>query len=84
MDYEQLKQKIYNYDTKYKEGFIWDEIEKLLKEFPNINKEKFNKALEGNTCLLKDDKYVIYYPYDILIAVRCGLENREIKLFEWD
>ena len=78
-----LIEKIYNYPTKYKEGFINEEIENLLKEFPNIHKDKFNNALHGNTCMMKEGK-IISYHCDILSAIRCGLENRDLTIWEWD
>ena len=80
---ESLKNKIYEYPTKYKEGFINSEIEKLLSEYPNINMEKFYGAMRGNTCMLKDDE-IISYHCDVLTALRCGLENRDMYYHEFD
>jgi len=78
-----LRDLVYNYKTKYKEGFIDCEIEELLSKFPNINMDKYYDAMMCNTCMLVDND-VIRYHCDILVGLRCGLENREITTFEWD
>ena len=82
MKYEQLKEKVYNYNTKYSAGFIKSEIEQLLEEL-NINEKRFYKALGVNTCMLIDGN-VITYHCDILKAVVCAIENREQNSLEWD
>lgn len=82
MKYEQLKEKVYNYNTKYSAGFIKTEIEQLLEEL-NINEKRFYKALGVNTCMLIDGN-VITYHCDILKGVVCAIENREQNSLEWD
>lgn len=74
---------VYNYPTKNPEGFTGDEINKLLHDFPELNRERFDNAMIGNTCMVIDGKAVIYH-CDVLTALRCGLENRDIKFSEWD
>ncbi len=78
-----IKEKVYNFKTKYKEGFIQSEIETLLKDYPKINIEKFNNALMGNTCMLINDEIITYH-CDIEKALLCGIENRELRSWEWD
>jgi len=78
-----IYQDIYNFKTKNKEGFVKDEIEKLLEKYSNINKEKFNDALCGITCIKIDDEFVIYH-CDIEKALRCGIENRNLHGYEFD
>lgn len=75
---------VYNYPTKYKEGFIDDEQKELLKQFPNINMDKYYDALTGITCMRDDDGKFIIYHCDILTALRCGIENRNMTVTEWD
>ena len=65
-----IKEKVYNFKTKYKEGFIQSEIETLLKDYPKINIEKFNNALMGNTCMLINDEIITYH-CDIEKALLC-------------
>ena len=81
-EYEKLQKKIFNYKTKYVEGFIQSEIEHLLEEL-NINERKFKKALGVNTCMMRDGDIIVYHT-DILKGVVCAIENREQNSLEWD
>lgn len=74
---------VYNYQTKYKHGFIRSEIQEILDMFPNINKSKFDDALFGITAMIIDNNMIIYH-CDIEKALHCGLENRELRSYEWD
>lgn len=78
-----LETKVYNYPTKYKEGFVYSEIEELLKGYPNINRDKFFDALMGITAVVKDEQTVIYRT-DIYKALLCGIEKRDLRNYEWD
>jgi hypothetical protein len=78
-----ISERVSNYPTKHKWGFIQSEIDDLLKEYPNINMDKFNEALMGNTCMIID-KEVINYHCDIELALHCGMENRSPKAHEID
>lgn len=82
---ENLEDKIYNYPTKYKEGFIKGEIEKLLEEYPQVKDKmyRFNRAMMGNTCMVRNDE-IISYHCDVLTALRCALEDRGLKTYEFD
>lgn len=46
---ESIKNKVYNFKTKNKEGFIRSEIDALLKHYPNINMAK-HILLAGTGC----------------------------------
>ena len=74
---------VYSFDTSVYEGYTKHDVEELLKQFPDINKEKFDKALLGNTCAIVNEE-IIMYKHDILTALRCGVENRDMYLWEWD
>lgn len=74
---------IYKYPTKSEYGFTDKEIKELLTLFPNINMEKFNDALMGNTCMIIDNEIITYH-CDIDKAIRCGVENRNLTQAEWD
>ena len=80
---ENIREKVYNFKTKNKEGFIQSEIDTLLKDYPKINLDKFNNALMGNTCMMVDDEIVMYH-CDIEKALRCGVENRNLRNWELD
>jgi len=75
--------RVYTYNTKYKDGFTHSEIEKLLEEYPGINVEKFYDQLKGITCIVIDGETVIYH-CDIITALRCGIENRDMYSWEFD
>ena len=74
---------INNFQTKHKEGFTTEELDKLTDLYPGINCSKFDDALIGNTCIVRDDD-VLNYKHDVLTALRCGIESREINIKEWD
>ena len=82
MEYKKLKDVVYNYNTKYKNGFTKTEIDNLLEEL-NINERRFNKALGVNTCMLIDGEAITYHT-DVLKGVVCAIENREQNSLEWD
>ena len=71
------------YKTKYPEGFLPEELKDLLKDFPAINMEKYNDAMKGNTCTMREGKFCIYH-VDVYNALLCGLEDRDLTLGEWD
>lgn len=71
------------YKTKSKYGFNKDEIKEILNMFPNIDENSFNNALKGVTGILDNNDF-IYYHYDIIKAIKCGLEKRKLTIFEWD
>ena len=74
---------ISKYETLHEEGFIRSEIEKLLTDNPEINKDSFYDALRAVTCIKIDGEFVIYNS-DIAIAIACGLENRKMTDSEFD
>lgn len=80
---KEIQDKIYSYKTKHKEGFLQTEIDTLLLDYPDINMDMFNDALMGNTCMVKDGK-IVQYHCDIYKAIICGIENRGLRLSEWD
>ena len=69
--------------TKSKYGYTHEEIEELLKLNPEVNKDMFFKALMGVTGIVDNGEFVTYFS-DVELAFRCGIENREVKLSEWD
>lgn len=80
---ENIREKVYSFKTKNKEGFVQSEIDALLKEYPEVNMDKFNNALRGNTCMMLDNEIVMYH-CDIEKALICGIENRNLSIGEWD
>jgi hypothetical protein len=82
-EYKELEDLVYNYPTKHKEGFLAEEEKELLKQFPDINKDKYYGVLTGITCQMAPEGIVTYH-CDILQALVCGLENRDQTEAEWD
>ena len=80
---ENIKEKVYNFKTKNKQGFIQSEIDTLLKDYPGINMDKFNNAVMGVTCMVINGEITTYH-CDIEKALRCGIENRKLRSWEWD
>ena len=75
---------VFNYKTKHPWGFIASEQKDLLSKFPDINMEKYEDALMGITCMKDDEDGFIIYPIDIYYALVCGVENRNLKVSEFD
>ena len=69
-----IKEKVYNFKTKYNEGFTQFEISLLLKEIPNIDLKKFNDSLLGSTYIIIDGQDITY-KYDILNAIYYSIEK---------
>ena len=63
-----------NYPSKNYQGFIQSEIEELLSFYPDVNMEKFNESLMGNTCMLTEEGNIISYHHDIAKALGEGLK----------
>lgn len=79
-----LRDLVYNYETESEYGFTDNEMKELLKQFPDINMDKFNSTMRGNTCMMNDKNEIINYHCDVLTALRCGIENRNMEWYEFD
>lgn len=78
-----IKDYVYEYPFKSQFGFNPDELKTIVAEFPDINMDKFNLAMNGNTCMMEEGR-IITYPCDVVTALRCGIENRDIRFSEFD
>lgn len=83
MTNKEIRELVYNWPTKYKQGFTPSEKEEVLKHFPDINMEKFQNALFGNTCMIMGGEMITYH-CDLELALICGTENRDPRYHEWD
>lgn len=83
MKYKELEKLVYDYPTKYKEGFLPEEIEAIKENFTDLDVDKFDLAMRGSTCTMKEEKFVMYH-CDVLTALSCGIEGRDMYLSEWD
>ena len=53
--------KVYEFKTKYKEGFTSVEIDELLlKHYPTIDRDEFNRGCIGNTCIIRDGEGITF------------------------
>jgi len=75
---------VYDYKTKNKYGFNPIELEDLIKKFPfEIDQEKYDIAMMGNTCMMEKNMLIIY-PCDVVTALTCGSEGRNMHWWEFD
>ena len=80
---ENVERITYTYPTKYPQGFTAIELnEFLINHDVNIT-DFFNKLGIGHTCMVLDGNTIRYH-HDILTALRCVIENRDMTLDEWD
>jgi hypothetical protein len=64
-------------------GFTNSEIQDLLKNFPNMNRQYYDNALFGTTCTMIDGEMITYH-CDIENAIICGLKGTNIGGINWD
>ena len=83
VNHKEIEKLVYNYKTKYPEGFLPEEQNELIKMYPNINMDKYDDAMMGNTCVMREGKFCMYH-CDVYQALMCGLENRDLMVDEWD
>jgi hypothetical protein len=79
-----LEEIVYKYPTKHMIGFTELEQKEMLDLFENINMDKYNNAMMGNTCMMDAEDGIITYHCDVLTALKCAIENRNQTLLEWD
>lgn len=76
MQTKSIHQVVYEFKTKNEMGFTYNEINDLLTSFfPKINREKFDNALRGVTCVGDEFGNSVIYHIDIERAIACGLRN---------
>ena len=59
------------------------EQQALIAMFPEMNMDKYWGAQDHITCMMEEGQFVIYH-CDVLLSLRCGLENRDPNIAEWD
>jgi len=78
-----ITERVNTYPTKHEEGFTPSEIDDILKEYTNIDMKKFNEATSGITGMMIDGEFVTFH-CDIELAIRCGIEKRNVRGYEMD
>ncbi len=80
---DMIEDVVYNTKTKYREGFTRQEILDILNTYNNIDQEKFDEAMMGNTGMLINGEFITYH-CDLRLALYCGVEKRGVRPFEFD
>jgi len=83
MNNKKLEKLVYDYPTKYKEGFTGKEIMELVAKFPETTYDKVYEKIGVVTCSMRDGQTVIYH-CDVLTGLRCAIEGRDMTVEEWD
>jgi Ca2+-binding EF-hand superfamily protein len=83
INYEEIRKEINDFPTKSEYGFTKAEITTLLNKFKGVNLKKFQEAMYGNTCMMENNELINYH-HDVEMALICGLQNRSLKVGEWD
>ena len=73
---------IYYYPTKHKEGFITDEMLKLIYDL-HLGRDRFFDKLGVNTAMVKDGDWITFHE-DVARTARIIIQRREMYLYEWD
>lgn len=82
---EDVSKFVNEYITSFDLGFTQTELHIILYTHENINHKAFWKAMFGNTLgSSPDGKIPLYYKGDVITALKCGIENRELRQEEWD
>ena len=83
-DVDALLKIVKSYPRKHEIGFTTKEIPNMISEkFPTIDYDKFNKALGIVTGIMIDGDFIIY-THDVILGLKCAIENRMPTMFEWD
>lgn len=83
MNDKEIRSIVNNFKTKNKEGFTESELQELVDMFPRVNMVKFKNAFFGNTCMRINNETVNYH-CDVITALKCGIENRDMLPMEFD
>jgi len=78
-----VKDIVYNYKTKYKQGFTNDEMLDILKSFPDITQDQLGESLGTRTCITIDNQTITYHS-DLELALRCITQKRKPFNYEFD
>ena len=74
---------VYNHPTKHSRGFTSRELNDFLLKYEiNVN-DFFYRLGIGHTCMVIEGQTIRYH-CDILTALRCVIENRDMTIDEWD
>ncbi len=72
--YNAIKEIVYKFPSRHKEGILQKELLELLTQFPNVDISKFNDAMDCLTVIYIDNQMLIY-KHDIINAIYSGSKN---------
>lgn len=79
-----LSELVFNFPTKNKEGYTSNDIKNFLSRYyPSITTKMFYDKLGVRTASLIGNEVVDNHA-DVELAIRCILEDRNFKSFEFD
>ena len=78
-----VRNQVMNFPTCYKEGFTQDEIDLLLREFPQISRKLFYANLGTHTGTIISNEIIIYRN-DVIDALNCSLYPKDKQYRIWD
>jgi len=84
--YDEVVNHIYNYKTEYEKGLNSDEMRDVYLFFESkykMNIEKYYDALMGNTCIIVNGRILTFH-CDVVKALVCAIENRDMYGYEFD
>lgn len=81
-----IKREVYAFKTKFEQGFLKEEISKLmaLQIFGGRGFSNLEKYFRNITISLTKDQESIYHHVDVLNAIICSIEDRELNQSEFD
>ena len=79
-----IEKTIMGWRTKYKDGFTSEELEQVLEHFGIEDKsDEFTAALGTYTCAMIDKEFITFH-HDVILGVRCVVEDRSPYSWEMD
>lgn len=78
-----ISERVYAFKTKYEQGFTNREIAELLVSYPEINMDAYHEGIGIHTAMMIDDEIITYHS-DVILGIRCGVENRKPTHWEFD
>jgi hypothetical protein len=83
MTRQEVRNYIFNFPTKYEQGFTNSEIYTVIEDFPPITHNEFFRVLGVNTVMVIGGETVTY-ACDIEKTLMACLEGRELNWWEVD
>jgi hypothetical protein len=76
---KEIKELIDNYPAEYENGLTDIEVKDIASKIPNIDMNKVYNSMSNNTCSVIGTTLINYYS-DVLLALTCGIENKDVNL----